>query len=545
MATPQQFPGMDEVLKFLQDQAVKQAPRTPVPNISAVPGTPMTSSAPLYSGASVPGTEIPSLAESPVSGLGRNVPAPKAPNITAGPGGVFKMAEGSGGALIRSLGGKVLSALPAITLPIPGTSDSLAGHAWNAGQGLASLATNTTKYGDQRVANDSERGRRLASDQRYSQMGLPDMTEQKPLSLTSVGLGSPATAQVSATQSPVIDKTPSQASISAKLAGIPESETPPDYAEVDQIAPASKAEVLPPHIGDPNAEVIPDVEPDADVDETTTTGASASPQTESQQIMAEIQRTLSAPPVVAPVNEKTPQSEKVIADVTKPTTQAPETFGHKVKRFLVAGSGDLNFNRIDEQEAQARLAQNALSDKEKLKAGLASSDIEGAQRFNRESQMERERTGGMNERSKMAIGALLDQAKMAGMSDKLIQQMQLEHQNRLAEIEATGKQKVLENASNAAMQRLTPEMQVAQTRQKIQESHPELIPKDQLEAMLGHPISDEGHKALLQSLQKNGMEVMLAEVLRPRFEAMAKQQQQKPNLVLNSLQTPAAQPVKK
>jgi len=84
-------------------------------------------------------------------------------------------------------------------------------------------------------------------------------------------------------------------------------------------------------------------------------------------------------------------------------TPPAETFGRKLKRFVVAGAGPVDFTRLDRQEQELHQSRNALTDRERLRAGVADRTISGAQQFNRQQVGRNEETGGMSPQTRFAL----------------------------------------------------------------------------------------------------------------------------------------------
>lgn len=477
---------MDEVMRFLQEQqAIEDAKfnkgaKTP-PSMSNVarPAPPSLSNIPR-------GPMMSATAQFPQStpSMG-NVPARVTPpsGLSAGrfAGTVGDAARGTGSVIQKALG-KVMA--PQVSIPV-----SLLGKpAWDAGQALGDMALGQRRNGDEVVKNDSDRGRRMASERAYEGRSLPDMSAP-PLKTES--LRTPVQPAQAAQQAPARPAEKTALQESAALADMSDQITSPEEALAAEAGP----EVETP------AEAATDVIPDESSMETT-----SPEQTEDEQVMAAIQELLTAAPP-PPVREETPGSSAVIDEVTKENPEPKETFGRKVKRFITAGSGPINFSRLDEQEAGARLAKGALTDKEKVKANLAQSDIEGSRSFNRASQLKREDTGGVTDRDKLQLGALMDQYKMATGERRAEKMAGIEHKNRMAEI-----------GSSAANQRMSPEAQKRQAAYSAAEKNPDIFSADQLEQLFGIRPSPEALKVLQDArLKDNPMTVMLSEMLRERM----------------------------
>lgn len=234
-------------------------------------------------------------------------------------------------------------------------------------------------------------------------------------------------------------------------------------------------------------------------------------QAENQQVMAAINSILQPQSSRrGTIQETTPESDEAFAKVTKPNEQPKETLGHKFKRFIVAGSGPVNFNRIDLQEAEARLAQQAMTDKEKAIGNVAATDKAGAKSFNRQSVLLDEGTGGMNDRDKAQLGFLMDQYKMAGGDARAVNMAGIEHKNRMTEI-----------AAGAANQKLSPEQQKRQALVSVAEKNPDIFSADQLQEIFGARPSPEALKVLQDArLKDNPMTLMLSQILAERFQQM-------------------------
>lgn len=472
MAT--QFPGMDEIIKFLQEQEAKNFRKQPVPGL----GRPAPAK-PLYSGAEIPGTGVPDLSKERVPGLGRPEQAPAAPKPVGE--GIFNVREGSGGELVRKALGRVASPVPA------GAVSLLAPTAWSAGQKLSDMAMGDVRDPEGNpVKRSSDRGRRIMSEQAYDGRKLPDFAP--PVKTESLK----KTQQVSAPKPDALRFSSEQANLPLEADLVSQS---------DEIPPEERVKEAGPELETP-AEAATDTVPDE-----SSLGQPA--MTEEQQVMEAIKELLTGKPP-APVREETPGSAAVIDEVTKPNVAPKETFGRSLKRFIVAGSGPVNFSRLDQQEAEARNAQQSLTEKEKVKAGLATSDIEGARTFNRQSQLKREDTGGVTDRDKMQYGALMDQYKMATGDSRAVKMAGIEHANRMAEIGA-----------GAQNQRLTPEQQKAAGQRDVMSKNLEGFDADTIEQVFGVRPSDEGLKVLREAkLKDNPMTLMLSQILAERLQGM-------------------------
>lgn len=452
MAASTNFPGLQEVLDYLQAQRAKTAPSNQLP----VAPTADEISANMPRTAKVNANSIPDDA-----------------------GGIFDAAEGSGGAFARSALSDIATAAPLVP------------SAWRLGQYLGN------KYNE------------LTSPTRSDAITtLPDIPSA-PLKTNSLATVKPSVKTSQPAQGKAVTQTsvqPAQPAQvvqgvspiqqSANLAGMDfspdeeESESPTDAADVDDRGQVQDVPVT--STGSSPSSV--------------SMTATSQPASEANDFMTQLMQTMSGMPKQTPVLE-TPNANSVEAlnTLTNPPANSatPETLGHKIKRFLVAGSGPLDFSRIDQQEATAKQAQQKFTDPQQLSADLASGDVKGAQQFNRESQLEVQKNQGMTPQMKFVLDLLGTQ-----------NQLGIEQSNRLGQIGAEHNARMGEIAAGATAQRLSPDMMRREAATKMVTENPELATPDDIYQVTGLHVSPEALKLLQANHQ---MSALLAQMVGSRI----------------------------
>lgn len=443
------FPGLEEVLADLVEQKRKTAPSRRLP-------TPPTA------------VDIESNA--------RRFPSPKG---AKGGEGIFNIIPGSGGAFARKVLSGGMAAAP-FALPAMGWAVDR-GNEVNEWLGRGAATPEGLIKGD--------RGRRLARDKQTEQTfggGLPSVEQIQNL---SPGKVTPTVASSVLPPVSVQSQTPTDQNAVQVLpdmneldeADLLEQNTAPQVRFVmpEQSTPQGQAQMTSEEVeilGDPDTIVQPD---------------------QNDLFAQQLEALAQMPPHTIERETVSPDDEAVVRDASSamtlhPVVQPPkETFGRKVSRFVSSLSGDTyDPTRLDKLEMEKYLMQNALTEREKLAAGNASSNIRDTKQFNRAATMAEYGTGQIHPYAQFALDLL--------KGDRInLQQGQRE---ATARRENFGYQSALQSSS-AAASKLTPEMMQLKAAFDFFSNNPDANPQE-FERLYGFPLNPTYVQAMLESRKR-------------------------------------------
>lgn len=208
-----------------------------------------------------------------------------------------------------------------------------------------------------------------------------------------------------------------------------------------------------------------------------------------------------------------PESANALAELSAPkkVEKPKEGLGRKIKRFMVAGSGPFDFTRLDRQELALAEAQQALTEREKLRAQMALTDQQGAQDFNRKAKLHDYESGGMSPQDTFQLGLLGNDRKAAREHGYKGEELGQEHGFRMEEIKA-----------GAANQRMSPEQAQREQAAKLMQEYPDLFTPEQIMQHTGLQTNPEALQVIANARKKTDMvDLMLAELLRGKLGGAA------------------------
>ncbi len=187
-------------------------------------------------------------------------------------------------------------------------------------------------------------------------------------------------------------------------------------------------------------------------------------------------------------------SSQALAELSQPKAVAPDKggIGRALKRFFVAGSGPLDFTRLDRQELALANDQQAFNDRDKLRAEMAAKDVGGAQDFNRKAKLHSFEQGGMTPQDEFQLKMLEGDRSFGQKSAHDTEMAGLEHTNRMAEIGA-----------NAANQKLSPEQVKATNAAKMLQEYPDLFTPEQIMAETGLQTNPQALQVIANARKKS------------------------------------------
>jgi hypothetical protein len=434
-----QFPGMDEVIRYLQEQnALEQAAARKaqtVPNISG----------------QAPKSKVNLGARQQPAIAGPSRPGQVAPSFTGGKGGVYNVAPGSGGAFARRALGSAMVAAPFIPMAI------------DAGEGLGHM------YNRLRGAADTE-GEYLDPNSRearavYRQANSGKYANRLP-SLTELGV------ENKATDIGVIPRTEERQQ--RQLTGYLPAEL--EYLRQEQ---AQTEQPITVPISDSNSEGA-----DAEVESI----EEIPPEMLIEAKDARLEDLLAKEDRPAPRVEEFPESRSTLAALGKNKVGTPPVRRETPKRGFLGHVGEFfrtgGRNReLDDYNRELEVYQkaNQFTDPEKLSAGVAEKDVFSARDINARGELARYSGEGMSQQDKFMADLLSSEQKI-GMAGKASAEKDArEHGYRMTEIGAS-----------AANQKLTPEAAKSQTAYKIMTEYPDIFTPEQIAAVTGVAPTEEG-----------------------------------------------------
>jgi hypothetical protein len=221
----------------------------------------------------------------------------------------------------------------------------------------------------------------------------------------------------------------------------------------------------------------------------------------------------------APLSEPIAQQDlDTRAALTKNRTeyQKPkETLGRKIKRFFVAGSGPIDFTRLDRQERRAWEEENGYTDREKMALATADSNIRAAEGFNRQGRMKDYDTGGQAPIARYMADILAGDRRQDRGFEQALRAGQVGHE-----------QAIERDALSTRRQQLSPEQQRAKAAYETMQSNMLAFSPDTIEQVLGVRPDAAGMKALLDAKGKSDTmeQVMKAQMLEYILERMRSRQ---------------------
>lgn len=509
MPTTSTFPGMEEVIKFLEEQATKDAQGKVIPASGGL-GQPYTP----------PRVTLPPARSFPAGPTINVMGGVKVPMTQAG-GGMLSESLGGAGSLLRGLGGlgaRVAGPVGIATAAYPVLK-----------MGLKSAID--TEYPE--TSLDKERRESFIGQDRLptlDELGYPQehkkfVPPSLPDYLDSANSNKKKQTPTSTEQYGPKLSEGSPMSNSAQLAGLE-----PHYSDQIEDQPSS-----------PNDGLTEEQRAAMNVPaEEESTNGEISPSEEADSFMKQVLATIE--PRGAVQEQPDPESTQDLKELTKErqgVRQAEPTsligkVGRGISKFMAAGAGPYDPTRYDRQQLELEKAKQQFTPQEALRGQLAVAEREGRQKFNREAQLENMKTGGLDDVTKLkaGLGTTIYEKQQSRAAKK--EELGIEHKNKMEEIGASG-----------ASQRESPEAQEARMQREIAVKYLYAFTPKEAKRLTGLDISQQGLDAIRVAAQKdNPMAIAVAQLLQTRIQNMNPQGgKAAPNLTTKALSQ--GQPEKK